>query len=365
MKPKVLVMFDAGLGCGGVESFIMNVVRSLHTEITFDILVCTNETKAYDSEFISYGGKILRIPYYNGTSRFRQRADYYMRGLYLYRKAKEIIAENMPYVAMHCNNVFDAAPAMRAAKKNGITTIIEHGHSMPSKDHLIRRIANWIYKKIAMNNCTHYIGCSEEVCNAFFYNQEFLIINNPIDNTKFFYSKDDNYPQNYIQLVQVGRFCDTKNQEFSLKVLKVLLEKEMNAKLVLIGFNDSEYSKRILKLIDTYNLNEKVSIYPTTADIPVLLKNANAYIMPSKSEGFGIAAIEAQAVGLKCYLSDVIPKTTNCGGCTYISLNKNYEEWANIIINDFKHNKLIHEQYVCETYSLENIRKQLKKIYIN
>ena len=70
MKKRILMVFDKGLGRGGVESVIMSIVRNLSDTYTFDLLTNTNQTKDYDAEFISYGGKIFKILFYEGKIRF-------------------------------------------------------------------------------------------------------------------------------------------------------------------------------------------------------------------------------------------------------------------------------------------------------
>ena len=75
MKERILLVFDKGLGYGGVESVIMSIVRNLNKFYTFDLLTNTSLDKAHDEEFLSYGGKILKIPFYEGNCRFRQRMD--------------------------------------------------------------------------------------------------------------------------------------------------------------------------------------------------------------------------------------------------------------------------------------------------
>ena len=55
--------------------------------------------------------------------------------------------------------------------------------------------------------------------------------------------------------------------------------------------------------------------------------------MTSKSEGLGVAALEAQAAGIPCVLSAGIPLEADIGLglCRYIDLSSPVEAWADVI----------------------------------
>ena len=86
-------------------------------------------------------------------------------------------------------------------------------------------------------------------------------------------------------------------------------------------------------------------------------------LLPSKKEGFGIVAIEAQSVGDRVFASDMIPKTIDCGGVVFLSLNKGAENWANTLINDYEITRGEHKNYDCSAFCLENVMEVYQKIY--
>lgn len=53
--------------------------------------------------------------------------------------------------------------------------------------------------------------------------------------------------------------------------------------------------------------------------------------MPSLFEGAPVSAIEAQASGLPCFLSDTITKSIDVTDCKYISIQDDPKIWANVI----------------------------------
>ena len=67
-----------------------------------------------------------------------------------------------------------------------------------------------------------------------------------------------------------------------------------------------------------------------------ILQAADVFLFPSLFEGLGIVLIEAQASGLKCFVTDSLPNEINISQNVYrISLN-NLETWVKEILkNDF------------------------------
>ncbi len=66
--------------------------------------------------------------------------------------------------------------------------------------------------------------------------------------------------------------------------------------LVFCGdINNSDYFHSLKKLIEKYNLFEKIKFLPFTKMIPELMKAFDIFIMPSRSETLGLVTIEAMA----------------------------------------------------------------------
>ena len=128
MKKRVLLVSAEGLGNGGVPVVIMNTVRNLKEEYTFDIVLFTSERRLYDDEFESYGGRIFRIPFYDGKSAIRRRVDYYIRGRYIYKALLKLLRSGSPYDVIDCNNHYESALCLKAAQKCGIPVRITRGH---------------------------------------------------------------------------------------------------------------------------------------------------------------------------------------------------------------------------------------------
>ena len=58
------------------------------------------------------------------------------------------------------------------------------------------------------------------------------------------------------------------------------------------------------------SLSENVIFLGRRNDVAKLYSAMDAFIFPSKFEGFGLALVEAQASGLRCIASDRVPEAT-------------------------------------------------------
>ncbi len=66
-----------------------------------------------------------------------------------------------------------------------------------------------------------------------------------------------------------------------------------------------------------------------------MLKAFDVFVFPSLYEGLGIAVIEAEASGLKCVVSDNVPKAVDLtGNVRFLSLNDDMNKWYDELINN-------------------------------
>lgn len=361
---KVLMVSCDGFGKAGVQAVIMAIVRNLHEQVKFDALLFTDEVRYYEEEFLSYGGKIFRIPLLQSNNGLVRKFLYFYNKIKIYKNVCKLLKSNPPYDAIHCNNNFDSFLCAKAAKKHGIPVRVIHSHvTTVSGEKRVLDFLNSYQTRQIIKYGTHFIGCSKAACETLFgNNSSWQIINNPYDEKEFVTDRytiiDDK--EDKINLIQVGSFSDNKNQIFSLRVLKSILELNQKASLSFLGFGD--YIKNIEEEAEKLGVSEHIAFLPHDSDIPFHLSQSHAFLFPSKIEGFGIAVIEAQAMGVPCYVSDTVPRSTNVGGCTYLSLN-DPSRWASCIVEDYKNNKRTCQGYNCEQFSTSNVVKVYKKIY--
>lgn len=359
---KVLLVSCEGLGRGGVQSVIMSIVKGLSDKFIFDIVLFTSEKRYYDDEFEAYGGKIFRIPHYSGKIWMRKKLDYYIRGPRIILALKKIIKKNGPYKVIHCNNIYESGLCLKAAKEL-IPIRICHAHVIASKGNVIVNKLNSVYKRYIEENSTCLVGCSIEANQSLYGSEKSSsVILNPYDNNRFNPQMFSMENRKHPRLIQIGYFCENKNQCFSIEILSQIKNKYRDAELVFIGFDTENYLSKMLELIEERKLQNNIKFYPQDADSPKLLAESDIFLLPSYNEGFGIVLIEAQAMGTRCYASNNAPKLTNAGNCMYIPLEYGPAKWAKIILDDFE-NKKERKIVDCSAFSMESFLKKIDSIY--
>lgn len=364
---KILQVSCGNLNNGGVQNVIMGICRNL-SYISFDILLFTDKEGYYDKEFLSLGGKIFRISHFEGKSKFRKRIDYYVRFPRIFIGTYNILKKNGPYDAIHCHNYFESGICTFAARLAGVKVRISHSHSARpiDKSKILWNFYNYILKKLIKINSTIKIGCSKQA-NSYLYDgdKEVFIINNAIDLYKFNRKKYSYSYHKSINFVNIGRFSAEKNQLFLLDVFKIIRERIPESKLILVGFGENEV--KIKEKIGKLELDESVQVLPPNSDIPKLLSESDYLIFPSIFEGFGLVLLEAQTMGVKCFVSSTVPSESNMGLCISLDLKEGAKLWAqsivNYILNDNRYEKKFVKEEVLKRYDIQEICRIYKKIY--
>lgn len=366
LKKKVLLVSCEGLGNGGVQAVLMSIVRNLSYKYIFDIVLFTDVKGYYEEEFKSYGGSVIRIPFYRGRNQIFRKIDYLQREKHIYKGMLECIDEFGPYCAIHCNNYFESAPCLQAAKEKNIPVRIAHVHAVIQSVNCVVDYYRKKYLKKILKYATHKIGCSKVACDSFFgKNIEAEIILNPYNDKRFTLTNYKSLKSKNLTITQIGTFCANKNQIFSIRIMKHILKKVPNAQLNLVGSDSVGYKSKMEKEIKRLQLESAIKIYSHDADTPKLLSQSHIALMPSLFEGFGIVVIEAQAMGVHCFASDSLPTLTNTGGCTYLPLSSGEELWANEIINWYQKNKYKPQLYDCSKFTEEAIIVKYNQMYEN
>ena len=304
---KVLLVSCEGLGNGGVQSVMMSIVRNLHKEYIFDILLFTSEDRYYDEEFLKYGGKIHRIPRYEGNNKIRNKIDYYIRGHYLYKRVKDLLRKEGPFDVVHCNDEFENGIIIKAAAECNVPIRVSHTHVISNKHNILATLLENHRKKLIETYATDKLGCSKEANESFYNNvKNTQVINNSFDDQRFNKEKVQLKKIDNLSIIQVGSYNETKNQLFTIDIINEIKKEIPNVHMSFVGFDMNGYLEKMKTRIIQLKLESNISFFPSNADIPQLLMNSSLFILPSKHEGFGIVLIEAQAMGLKCFVSETV-----------------------------------------------------------
>ncbi len=367
---KILHVSCGGLGNGGVQNIIMNICLN-NKDIYFDIILFTSEKRYYDDEFKRLGGKIFRIPNYEGKNKYRKKIDFYIRFFRIFFGTYKIIKNEGSYDVIHCHNNLESGICNLVAYLTGIKIRISHSHTSNNRFQK-RNIITYIYKRFLQRlvNCFSNvkIGCSKKAFLSLFgdkylYKANSLIVHNAVDLSIFHRTQSNVKLNTEINIVHIGRYSDNKNQMFLIEVFSYLLKECPKSVLQLIGFGE-EYKGKLLKRTNHLRIKSRVKFLPSDSNKIEILENADLFIFPSISEGFPIALLEAQAMEVPCLVSDSIPKEIDCGLCKFLPLSGKHELWVKEAISIINHNfplQLNKEKLI--SFNINKYAEKIKKVY--
>ena len=130
---------------------------------------------------------------------------------------------------------------------------------------------------------------------------------------------------------QVGAFLPAKNHTFTLEVFAQVQRHRTDAILVLVG--DGPERPAIRQRVDALGLTQSVRFLGRRTDVAAVMAGMDLLVMPSLHEGFGLVALEAQASGLPCLLSDAIPpEVVVSSTCRQLPLAAPAQAWAEQLV---------------------------------
>lgn len=348
------------MGYGGMEAFIMNLYRNIdRTKIQFDFAVYSDIKGEYDEEIKKMGGKI----YY-----FTPRRKSFIKFYFCWKKFLKLNFKKYNSIHMHVSSLTTILP-IKLAKKYNIKNRIIHAHST-SQPGLLHKIFTSINKIKVKKYATNLIACSTEAGEYVFGKSKYIILKNGIDAKKFNFNTTEREKirkkyklDNNLVFVHTGRFVKLKNHEFILKVFKIINENNANTKLILIG--DGELKDKIKDGISKLNIEKDVFLLGNINNVNQILQGCDIFIMPSIYEGLPIACVEAQASGIKCFISDTISKETNITGLVeFISLEMDENYWAKFITNNECYvREKMYDKIVDAKYDIKSTVEILMRIY--
>ena len=95
-------------------------------------------------------------------------------------------------------------------------------------------------------------------------------------------------------------------------------------------------------------------------------KAADVFALPSRYEGLGMVAVEAQAAGLPCLLSDVVPaEAGTSGACRFLpaQTHSDAEAWAEALAKDSPRTQNAREAIENAGYDIAKEAHRLTDLY--
>ncbi len=304
-KTRILHVCSALDGSGGVQTVLKHYITHMKQDaFSFDFVVHDEKHGELEDLFEAYDSNIYHIS---------PRRKHPLGNLY----ALAAIIKKGNYDAIHCHQDYRSAPAILLAKIARIPIRIVHSHIAYPPETVIKRIRRHLNTWLLRHTATDFWGCSGDACK-WLYGKAFVergknkVLRNAIPLDRFGFSEETRKAirsslalEGKTVFGHIGRFAPQKNHALLLDIFAQYVKKDQNAVLLLIG--DGVLRREIKENAEKRGLSDQVRFLGIREDIPALLCAMDIMLLPSRFEGFGMAALEAQANGLPIVVSHAVP----------------------------------------------------------
>jgi len=316
-QKKIRVLHSFGsLGRGGIETWLMNILRLQPEELQFDFILNTLGGD-YEEEARNYGCCIYHAP------PIRQLKE---NLIFL----KEVLATNH-YDVFHIHGEEFMGDAIKVAAKAGVPVRVAHCHNTVlarGKKSLEMKVRSMRFKTLdryrILNYATDIVACSSDA-GRFLMGSHWdkdprcrsLFCGVPLDNfntalthwTRHEFRKLHNIPEDGISIGHAGSMGPSlqKNHFFLLGIFQELSKRNDRYFLYLAG--DGPLRPAIEQAINEKGLKGRVFLPGLYSDVPSLMVHGfDVHLLPSLHEGLPIVGLEAVAAGLFTVCSDTITR---------------------------------------------------------
>lgn len=318
----------------GAETMLMNYYRHIDRErVQFDFVVHTAEEQPYDREIMDLGGKIYHTERFRGNNYLSYR-----------RWWRDFFREHPEYTIVHGHIGSSAAIYLHEAKRQG-RYAIAHSHNTYAESHvtakgLMRRVVFYPTRYVA----DYFFGCSQEAGQERFGrrvadSERFSIMMNAIDCKRFAFSEEKRAQTrakyglgDAFVVGHVGRFTPQKNHERLVDIFARIHEREPSARLLCVG--EGSLRPQIEAKLCALGLEDAAVFAGVQFATEDYYAAMDAFLFPSLFEGLGIVLVEAQANGLMCVTTDMVPSLADIGAGLFrqLHLTDGNETWADAVL---------------------------------
>lgn len=356
-----LAMLVNDLNMNGISNVVLSYCRELNKyEFEIHIIAGTPVNPVHRQDAIQNNIVITELP-----SRKKESRHYYKR---LFEVLRD---EKFDIVHVHGNSA-TMTVELFLAWLSGTTVRIAHSHNTTCSNMKVHKLLYPFFSLLY----TDGFACSDAAGKWLFHNKPFTVIYNGFRTEKFVFNRDSrkgirealHIKDSDFVMGHVGRFNSQKNHEFLLRVFESVATINLNAWLLLIG--DGPDFEKVKQMVSLHPNKERIIVYGETKETAKMYSAMDVFVFPSKFEGLGIVALEAQISGLPCIVSDNVPKDVILSdNIQFVSLCDK-KEWIESVLAQERFDQSSREEFYeanrnsIMKYDIDNDVKLLERQYL-
>ena len=291
-------------GIGGVSEVMFGLAQQLRAQGAYNPVIAVTSwdyspqpSLVRDIEIVDLR---LRLPFVPGKglwsfAAFLATLTVDMRALAVFARDRRIEVINAHFPDL---NAYVVLLMKTLGLFRGKLLLSFHGSDMAEVSHT-RGLHRAAWRNL-ITRADRVVACSEALARdivRFAPRARVVAIHNGVD-TQLFHRPSGSRP-NRRRILNVGKFESKKAQDVLVHAFQHLLRSVPDASLVLVGADGPELAS-IRALVDRLGLQQQVEFHVTVPHerIPEFMERADVFVLPSRSEPFGIVLLEAGAAGL-------------------------------------------------------------------
>jgi glycosyltransferase involved in cell wall biosynthesis len=335
---------------GGAETWLIELLRlwSATGSVKMDFLLTSGSRGVFDDEVLALGARVFYVPFRRGTQ---------VQFMRTYRQ----ILKRGQYDAIHNHADYASGWHFLAGLGTLPRVRVTHLHNRWAQHEANYASSRWRKAKMRLGRflvgrfATDICSTSSDVLRGYGSERSsngpaLHVIHCGIDLSAFRQSPicarrsvldEFEWPMDAQVVLFVGRLDDAleydnpknhKNSWLALNVAHAAAKADPRVRLLMVGAGESrEYQRHI----DDWQMTARFQLTGIRRDVPRLMQASSLLLFPSRTEGLGMVAIEAQAARLPVLMSDGVPVE-----CTLIpelvhrrSLQSSVDEWAGHVLD--------------------------------
>ena len=360
---KRILIIAASLKVGGAEKVTRDIgLYGDPAQYEPHYVVFGEKVGAYEQQILDRGGKVFHLDVPAGN---------YMK---YYRSLRELMKQ-YHYHAVHAHTMFNCGWAMLAAKRAGVPVRISHAHSaLDNGSSLAKKAYENTMRRVILRCSTDLVACGEKAGIRLFgekaYRERGKLILNGVDVCAFGYDPERRAEirrqlgwEDALFIGHVGHLAQVKNQSFLLDLMPGILERQPNARLLMLGEGDDR--GMLEEKIRTLGLAGKVLMPGNVTNVADYLSAMDVFVFPSHFEGMPLSVLEVQANGLPCVISTGVPKDVYLTDLIHpLALTEDCRKWIDRILSTERKAPESYVQTMIQAgFDLSGAMEKIYKIY--